>query len=111
MHDNFAEKSDYAPNTGHICGYYLDGSSSNWHLYDNVISGALYPLFAQFHVKSQYNHNVFCERLYTTESVDMGNASIPRNVKLKEIRTEPTLDELYDKYPEAKAIFDNSGAK
>lgn len=111
MHDNFAKKSDYAPNTGHICGYYLDGSSSNWHLYDNVISGALYPLFAQFHVKSQYNHNVLCERLYTTEPVDMGNASIPRNVKLSGIHTEPTLDELYDKYPEAKAISDNSGAK
>ena len=41
----------------------------------------------------------------------MGNASIPRNVKLKDIHTEPTLDELYDKYPEAKAISDNSGAK
>lgn len=111
MHDNFAEKSDYAPNTGHICGYYLDGSSSNWHLYDNVISGALYPLFAQFHVKSQYNHNVLCERLYTTEPVDMGNASLPRNVKLKEIHTEPTLSELYDKYTAAKSIFENSGAR
>ena len=111
MHDNFAEKDDFSAEQGHISGYYLDGSASNWYVYDNVIRGASYPMFVQFIVGTQFNHNVLCERIYTTEDVNMSGISIPRNVKLKEIRTEPTLDELYDKYPEAKAIFDNSGAK
>lgn len=111
MHDNFSEKADYSPNGGHICGYYLDGSSSNWHVYDNVIRGAKFPLFAQFHVPSQYNHNVVCERIYSTEAIDMGNASVERNVSVSDIFTEPTLEELYEKYPEAKEIMNNAGAR
>lgn len=50
MHDNYAENPDVGETTR---GYYLDGSSSNWYVHDNVISGAKYPFFAQFHVASR----------------------------------------------------------
>lgn len=110
MHDNYAEKADYKPDTGHICGYYLDGSSSNWHVYDNVIAGAKYPLFTQFHVKSQYNHNVLCERIYSASPIDKGNHCPDRNVMLGETFVSGSLDELFEEYPAAKRIHDASGA-
>lgn len=111
MHDNFAEKADYKPDTGHICGYYLDGSSSNWHVYDNVMNGAKYPLYTQFNVRSQWNHNVTCERIYSTTEIDKRNSVPERNVILGETFIKPTLDELFKAFPKAKEIFDNSGTK
>ena len=108
MHDNYAENPDVGETTR---GYYLDGSSSNWYVHDNVISGAKHPFFAQFHVPSQYNHNVKCERIYTTDHIDAGNASAERNVIVEDCHEEKDLDTLFEKYPEAKQIKEAAGAR
>jgi hypothetical protein len=106
MHDNFAYR-DNVKRT--VRGYYLDGSSSNWHVYDNVVSGAQRPAFAQFIVEAQYTHNNLVENTYTTEPMDEENHCPERNTIFLGTKTEPTLAELFAKYPRAKEIYENSG--
>lgn len=106
MHDNFAYR-DSVKRT--VRGYYLDGSSSNWHVYDNVVSGAQRPAFAQFIVEAQYAHNDLVENTYTTEPMDEENHCPERNVAFTGTVTEPTLDALFCKYPRAREIYENSG--
>lgn len=108
MHDNFAYR-DSVKRT--VRGYYLDGSSSNWHVYDNVVSGAQRPAFAQFIVPEQYAWNNLIENTYTTEEITPENHCPERNTLLGSIYTEPTLDELFRKYPKAKDIFEKSGCR
>ncbi len=105
MHHNFAQN----PNSNHR-GYYLDGSASNWYVHDNVISGAFYPLFTQFHVKDQYNHNVLCERIYSTDPIDAKNHAPERNVKLGDVYVAESLEALYEAHPEAAQIEADAGA-
>ena len=106
MHDNFAYR-DSVKRT--VRGYYLDGSSSNWHVYDNVVSGAQRPAFSQFIVPEQYTKNNFVENTYTTEPMDAENHCPERNVIFERTYTEPTLEALFAKYPKAKSIFEKSG--
>ncbi|MBO7170217.1 MAG: right-handed parallel beta-helix repeat-containing protein, partial [Clostridia bacterium] len=55
IHDNFAYLDDGKDRDRR--GYYLDASSSNWDVYDNVIHGCHFPVFTQYHVPSQYTHH------------------------------------------------------
>ncbi len=106
MHDNFAYRADVKRT---VRGYYLDGSSSNWHVYDNVVSGAQRPAFSQFIVPDQYTKNNFVENTYTTEPMDEENHCPERNVIFERTYAEPTLEALFAKYPKARDIFEKSG--
>ncbi len=107
MHDNFAYRDDSRRT---VRGYYLDGSSTNWHVYDNVTSGAQRPLFAQFVVPEQYTWNNLLENNYSTDKVHIENHAPERNTILGKVFFAPTLEELFEKYPKAKKIFNASGA-
>ncbi len=106
MHNNYAERvlADSSKR-----GYYLDGSSSNWHLYDNVTSGTSLPIFSQFHVPTQFTYNNLIERTYSVEHVSDGNHAPERNTILKERFEAPTLAELLKQYPDALAIKEKAG--
>lgn len=106
MHHNFAYRTEVKRT---VRGYYLDGSSSNWHVYDNVVSGAQRPAFSQFIVPEQYTKNNFVENTYTTEPMDVENHCPERNVIFERTYTEPTIEALFAKYPEARDIFEKSG--
>ena len=106
MHDNFAYRTSIKRT---VRGYYLDGSSSNWHVYDNVVSGAQRPAFAQFIVEAQYTHNNLVERTYTTEPMDAENHCPGRNTIFRDTYTEQSIGELFEKYPRAREIFEASG--
>jgi len=108
MHDNFAYRD--APRRT-VRGYYLDGSSTNWYVYNNVTSGAQRPVFAQFVVPEQYTWNNLLENTYTTDKVHIENHAPERNTVLDRIFFAPTLKELFEKYPKAKKIFENSGCR
>ena len=108
MHDNFAYRNSVKRT---VRGYYLDGSSSNWHVYDNVVSGAQRPAFAQFIVPDQYTHNNLVERTYTTDRMDPENHCPERNTIFKDTYTEPSLGELFMKYPQARRIYESTGCK
>ena len=92
-------------------GYYLDGSSTNWHIWDNVTSGTQRPVFSQFVVPEQYTWNNLLDDTYTTDEVHAENHAPERNTILGDVFFAPTLEELYEKYPKAKAIFENSGCR
>ena len=106
MHDNFAYR-DKPRRT--VRGYYLDGSSTNWRVYDNVTSGTHRPLFAQFVVPEQYTWNNILENNYSTDEVHVENHAPERNTILGDVFYAPTLDELFEKYPKSKEIFKKSG--
>jgi hypothetical protein len=106
MHDNFAYRD--APRRT-VRGYYLDGSSTSWHVYDNVTSGTHRPMFAQFIVPTEYTWNVRMDNTYTTDKVNPEAHAPERNTILGEVFFAPTLEELFRKYPKVKQIFDHSG--
>lgn len=106
MHDNFAYRTSVKRT---VRGYYLDGSSSNWHVYDNVVSGAQRPAFAQFIVEDQYTHNNLVENTYTTEPMDAENHCPERNTLFRGTHTEQSIGELFEKYPRAREIYERSG--
>lgn len=106
MHDNFAYRD--APRRT-VRGYYLDGSSTCWHVYDNVTSGAHRPMFAQFIVPTEYTWNVRMDNTYTTDPVNPDAHAPERNTILGNVFLESDLDGLFRKYPKAKAIFEASG--
>ena len=108
MHDNFAFRD--APRRT-VRGYYLDGSSTNWHVYENVTSGTHRPMFAQFIVPSEYTWNNLLDDTYTTDKVHIENHAPERNTILGNIFFAPSLEELFEKYPKAKKIFENSGCR
>ena len=108
MHDNFAYRDEPRRT---VRGYYLDGSSTNWYVYDNVTSGAQRPLFAQFVVPEQYTWNNLLEDTYTTDKVHIENHAPERNTILGKIFYADTLTELFEKYPKAKKIYGNSGCR
>lgn len=106
MHDNFAYRD--APRRT-VRGYYLDGSSTNWHVYSNVTSGTHRPMFAQFIVPTEFTWNVRMDDTYTTDKVHTETHAPERNTILGDVFYAPTLDELFEKYPKSKEIFEKSG--
>ena len=111
MHHNYAENPGWEVGDGFIIGYYLDGSSSNWYVHDSIATGVQRSVFAQYSVPDQLNHNVKIEHIWSTKKTPEDNASDVRNVILGECYNEKTLEALYEKYPEAKKIADEAGAK
>ena len=108
MHDNFAYRDEPRRT---VRGYYLDGSSTNWHVYDNVTSGAQRPVFAQFVVPEQYTWNNLLDDTYTTDEVHIENHAPERNTVLGNVFFAPTLAELFEAHPKAKKIYDASGCR
>ncbi len=110
MHDNYAERAASSNSTRR--GYYMDGSSSNWEVYDSVCVGSAMPVFSQFHVKSQYTHNNYIHDIYTTHAVDTGNHAPSRTTILGDTFVVAAgKDALFDKYPKAKEIYEASGCR
>ena len=108
MHHNFAYRD--APRRT-VRGYYLDGSSTNWHVYDNVTSGTHRPMFAQFIVPTEYTWNIRMDNIYTTDKVNPETHAPERNTILGEVFLSTTLKELMGKYPKAMEIFETSGCQ
>ena len=93
-------------------GYYLDGSSSNWEVYDNVSHGDYLPLFMQFNVPSQYNWHNRAYHIYATRAIDEKNIAPDRDVLTYDCYVVPEgLATLYAKYPKAREIYENSGSR
>ena len=106
MHDNFAFREEPRRT---VRGYYLDGSSTNWHVYDNVTLGTHRPMFAQFIVPTEYTWNIRMDDTYTTDKVHEENHAPERNTLLGSVYYAPTMEALFAEYPKAKEIFDRSG--
>lgn len=106
MHDNYAERELFDSSKR---GYYLDGSASNWKVYDSVTSGTPHPVFSQFHVTVQFTWHNRIDNIYTTEEVPEGNHHPERDTLVGKCYLEPTLDELFAKYPAALAIKNAAG--
>ncbi len=108
MHDNFAcrELKSIAQR-----GYYMDGSASNWEVYDNVTSGTPLPIFSQYHVSDQFTWHNHITRIYSTEKVPTENHVPERDTTLGETFVEPTLEALFEKYPAARAIMEAAGCE
>ena len=110
MHDNFAVRPQDAEWKNCSRGYYLDGSSSNWHVYRNVTSGAIRPLFIQYVAQGEFCHNVLAEQIYSTDRINPKNLAPERNVLTKDLYEMPNLKRMFEKYPETKEIFENAGS-
>ncbi|MBQ9747145.1 MAG: right-handed parallel beta-helix repeat-containing protein [Clostridia bacterium] len=108
MHHNFA-RNEAIKRT--VRGYYLDGSSSNWYVYDNVTSRVQRPVFPQFIVPSELTRNILVERTYSTEPLDPECHAPERNTVIGEVFLAPTVDALFTEYPQSKEIFDASGVR
>lgn len=109
MHDNFCLRESEKRGCQ---GYYLDGSSSNWEVWDNVTHGASISLFMQYNVPSQYNWNNRAYAIYSTKPITVENHAPDRNVLLGECYVaEGGIEELLDTYPKAKEIFEKSGSR
>ncbi len=108
MHDNYATRELYRDASKR--GYYMDGSSSNWDVYDNVICGVRLPIFSQFHCASQYTFHNHIENTYSTYPIDRGNHAPWRDTVLGTYYDD-IADEakMMEKYPAAAAIRDASG--
>lgn len=110
LHDNFAVRPQDAEWKNCSRGYYLDGSSSNWHVYRNVTSGAIRPLFIQYVAQGEFCHNILAEKIYSTDWINPKNLALERNVITKDLYQIPNLKKMFEKYPEAKEIFEKAGS-
>ena len=109
MFGNYCERS--AETSGRH-GYYLDGSSSNWEVYDNVSHGDSLPLFMQFNVPSQYNWHNRAYNIYATKALSEKNYAPDRDVLVGDTFIVPEgLEALFAKYPKAREIYENSGSR
>ncbi len=108
MHHNFAQNDRIREKA---MGYYLDGASSNWTVWDNVISKAMRPLYLQhnIYVPQQYTWHNRAYDIYSTEPIAMSNHHPERDTLLGRMHIAPTLEELFETYPKAREIFENSG--
>lgn len=108
MHDNYATRELYRDTSKR--GYYMDGSSSNWDVYDNVICGVRLPIFSQFHCSGQYTFHNHIRNTYSTFPLDRGNHAPWRDTILGDYYDD-VADEakMMEKYPAAAAIRDASG--
>lgn len=109
MHDNYAEREMYKDHSKR--GYYMDGSSTNWECYDNVIFGVRLPVFSQFHVPDQYTHHNYIHGIYTDFPIDPGNHAPERDTIVRRCYCVPEgKAALFAKYPKAEKIFAASGS-
>ena len=108
MHDNYAQRELFCDASKR--GYYMDGSSSNWEVYDNVTSGTHLPVFSQFHCSDQFTHHNYIHDIYTTNKIDSGNHAPWRDTILGEwYYVGEGIEALFAAYPKAKEIFEASG--
>ena len=108
MHDNYAEREMYKDNSKR--GYYMDGSSTNWEVYDNVILGVRLPIFSQFHVPVQYTHNNYIHDVYTDFPIDSGNHAPERNTIVRDCYyVSEGKDAMLATHPKARSIFEHAG--
>ncbi len=108
MHNNYASRELYRD--GSKRGYYMDGSSSNWDVYDNVICGVRLPIFSQFHCAGQYTFHNHIRNTYSTYAIDRGNHAPWRDTILGKYYDDIADEaEMMEKYPAAAAIRDASG--
>lgn len=110
IYGNYAEREMYVDASKR--GYYLDGSSSNWEVYDNVSLGSRLPVFAQFHTSDQYTWHNSIHDIYTDYPVDSGNHAPWRDTVLGAWYCVPRgIEALFAAYPKAKEIFEASGCR
>lgn len=107
MHDNYAERELYRDASKR--GYYMDGSSTNWEVYDNVIFGVRLPIFSQFHVANQYTHHNYIHDIYTDFPIDPGNHAPWRDTIVEDCYYVEDREALLEKYPKARMIRDFAG--
>ena len=109
MHDNYAEREMYIDHSKR--GYYMDGSSTSWEVWDNVIIGVRLPVFSQFHVPEQFTHHNYVHDVYTDFPVDKGNHAPERDTIVENCFCVPEgKAALFEKYPKAKRIFAEAGS-
>ncbi len=107
IHDNYLVLDD--PGSRDRRGIYLDASSSNWDVYNNVIETSAFPLFTQYHVPSQYTHHNRSHHLYSTDPIESGNHVPERDTLMSDIFIESDFDLMLKKYPHAAEIVDAAG--
>lgn len=109
MHHNFA-KRDVMTRARHA--YYLDGSSSNWEVYENVTHGDDLPVFSQFNVPSQYTWHNHIHDIYSTKEISEKNNVPERDMVVGTCYIVPEgLEALFEQYPHARELYENSGCK
>jgi hypothetical protein len=109
MHHNFAMRAK-DENARHA--YYLDGSSSNWEVYENVAHAAHHAVFSQFNVPSQYTWHNHIHDIYSTKEIPEKNIVPERDMRVWDCYIVPEgLEALFEKYPKAREIYENSGCK
>ncbi len=108
IHHNFAVLEKEGPVDR--VGYYLDGSASNWDVYDNVIIDCQMPLFIQHSIPGQFTYHNRAWNIYSTTPISEGNHTPWRDVLLDNCFVEADgCEALYQKHPEAKTIADGAG--
>ena len=96
---------------GDTMGYYLDGSASHWELTDNVVDKSRMPLYTQYNISSQYTHRLTVKDFYSTTRVSEKNHRPFHDCSFENCYTADSLEELFTKYPAAKAIADEAGCR
>ena len=107
IHDNYLSLTDAGDRDRR--GIYLDASSSNYDVYNNVIDTSAFPLFTQYHVPSQYTHHNRLHHIYSTDVIEDGNHVPERDTLMSDIFVEPDFDTLLEKYPHAEEICEQAG--
>ena len=107
IHDNYISLDE--PGTRDRRGIYLDASSSNYDVYNNVIETSAFPLFTQYHVPSQYTHHNRSHHIYSTDPIEDGNHVPERDTLMSDIFVEPDFEKLLEKYPHVAEICDAAG--
>lgn len=108
MHHNYAENDRIREKA---MGYYLDGASSNWEVFDNVTTKAARPLYIQHGVydPKQFTWHNRAYDIYTTEEIAMTNHHPERDTLIGNIYYAPTLEALFKEYPKAQKILEEAG--
>ena len=86
-------------------GIYLDGSTTGWNVYDNIVENVIIPMFNQYHVTEQFTHHVRIWDLYSTTPVDIANNAPHNDSTMSTYYVERDgIDALCEKYPRAEEI-------
>ena len=108
MHHNYAhldtchDKSKF--------GYYCDGSSTNWDVCDNVITGCLRPLFSQCVSESSLSYHNHFHNIYANTPYEDFCVGPDRDVLYYDYHLLDGDEEaLFKAFPEAKTIRDEAG--
>lgn len=110
MHDNVAVRPLDSEEGNCSRGYYLDEASTNWHLYQNIISGAIRPLFIQYVVKVNPCYNNLVQQTYSTTPVSELNAVPERNIIVEDTHMESSLEAILQTYPQAREVYEKAGS-